>query len=79
MWVPDRMIGFLLAAQITTCLNYSPSYNAIAIQLVQQSLHTTIHTESMSRSLHLQLLTPGTLDYTDGTHRVFKSHTCRRC
>jgi hypothetical protein len=44
MWVPDLMIGFLLAAHITTCLNYTHSYSTIAIPQIQQSLFTTIHT-----------------------------------
>jgi hypothetical protein len=53
---------FYLAAHITTCLNYSHSYSAIAMPHIQQSLFTTIHTESISSSLHLRLLTPATLD-----------------
>jgi hypothetical protein len=60
----------LLAAHITISLNYSNSYSAIAIPHIEQYLHTTIHTESMSRSLHLQLLTPGTLNATVGTHSL---------
>jgi hypothetical protein len=76
MWVPDLMIGSLLAAaNITTCLNCTHSYSAIAIQHVQQSLYTTIHTESISSSLHLWLLTPWTLEYTVGTHSLHSTIT----
>jgi hypothetical protein len=70
MWVPDRMIGFYLAAHITTSLNYSHSYSAIAIPHIEQSRFTTIHTESISSSLHPQLLTPRTLTATVGTHSL---------
>jgi hypothetical protein len=50
----------LLAAQLQPVL-ITDIHSAIAIPHVQQSLFTTIHTESISSSLHLQLLTPGTL------------------
>jgi hypothetical protein len=40
----------LLAAHITTCLNYSHLYSAIAIPHIEQSLHTTIHTVSFQQS-----------------------------
>jgi hypothetical protein len=50
MWVPDRMIGFYLAAaHITTCLNYRHSYSAIAIPHIQRSLFTLMHPESISQ------------------------------
>jgi hypothetical protein len=65
------MIGFLLAAaHNTTCLNYTYSYSAIAIQHIQQSRFTLMHTESISSSLHLRLLTPGTLNATVDTHSL---------
>jgi hypothetical protein len=68
MWVPDLMIGFLFSSLHTTCLNYRHSYSAIAIQHVQQSRFTQQSTQSLFPSLHLWLLTPGTLKFTDGSY-----------
>jgi hypothetical protein len=68
MWVPDRMIGFLLAAHITACHSYSYSYIAIAIQHVQQSLHTTIHAVYVPQS---SSLTP----YSLNTHSLHSAIT----
>jgi hypothetical protein len=70
MRVPDLMIGFLLAAaHITTCLNYSHSFIALSLFHIFNNL---VHTNplSISSSLHLQLLTPGTLNATVGTHSL---------
>jgi hypothetical protein len=77
MRVPDLMIGsLLLAAHITACLH---SNSAIAIpHIQQQSLLTLQSTQSLCpSSLHLQLLIPGTLNATVGTHSLHSTITLR--
>jgi hypothetical protein len=57
MWVPDLMIGLLLTAHITTCLNYRHSFIALSLFRTYNNLCTQQSSQSLSpSSLHLQLL-----------------------
>jgi hypothetical protein len=66
-----RMIGFLSALWLQPLLNTLP-FSAIAIPHTLQSLFTLVHIvyfqQSSLQHFHLQLLTPWTLNCTDGTH-----------